>query len=520
MNLDVRVEGLLTTAELAGRADFALGRAVVSPSTRTIAGPGGKADLEPRVMQVLVVLADAGGAVVTRKTLFERCWGSPLVTNDSLNRAIGVLRRIAAEVAGGSFAIETIPRTGYRLTREAEATAETTADPPIAETPAGRALSRRTLIGAGAAVAGLGITGIWLARRDLSHPGFDRLMQRGNDALREDDGAAAQYFRQAAALQPGNATAWGLLAYALGSGADNGPAAVTAAGAQAAERAARTALQIDPQEPNALLAMTVIQSKMLDWLAREESYRRVLAIDPRNTLAMGSLGQLLHAVGRCGDSLAMAERMASLEPLWPDLQARKALRLWVVGRTVEADRVCERAMELWPSHRMVRLARLMIYAFTGRAGAALAFIDDEQTRPRLLSPSVASVWRTSLHALRQPTPSNVASARSANLDGSRSTPAVAANAILLLSALGELDSAFEVAEGFLLGRGSVIVRPSAETGAEYVNHWGWRNTFGLFTPPTAAMRLDPRFQPLANGLGLTDYWRKRGIGPDAFLFEA
>jgi hypothetical protein len=32
------------------------------------------------------------------------------------------------------------------------------------------------------------------------------------------------------------------------------------------------------------------------------------------------------------------------------------------------------------------------------------------------------------------------------------------------------------------------------------------------------MRLDPRFTPLSSGLGLTEYWRKRGIGPDRFLF--
>jgi hypothetical protein len=33
------------------------------------------------------------------------------------------------------------------------------------------------------------------------------------------------------------------------------------------------------------------------------------------------------------------------------------------------------------------------------------------------------------------------------------------------------------------------------------------------------MRLDPRFKPLADGLGLTEYWRRRGLGPDAFLFK-
>src|SRR5947209_6853022 len=118
MNDAVRIptDGLLTTAELAGLPDFTLGLAAVSPSSRTIIGPGGTADVEPRVMQVLLVLADAAGHVVTRATLFERCWGGVYVGDDSLNRAIGSVRKLAAEIAGGSFEIETVPRTGYRLT--------------------------------------------------------------------------------------------------------------------------------------------------------------------------------------------------------------------------------------------------------------------------------------------------------------------------------------------------------------------------------------------------------------------
>src|SRR5947209_1950078 len=112
-------DGLLTTAALAAREDFALGHAVFSPSTRTITGPGGTTDVEPRVMQVLVVLADAGGNVVTRNTLFERCWGDVHVGDDSLNRVIGRVRKLAGEIASGSFVVETTPRTGYRLSQSA-----------------------------------------------------------------------------------------------------------------------------------------------------------------------------------------------------------------------------------------------------------------------------------------------------------------------------------------------------------------------------------------------------------------
>jgi tetratricopeptide (TPR) repeat protein len=258
---------------------------------------------------------------------------------------------------------------------------------------------------------------------------------------------------------------------------------------------------------------------MMDWFSREQRYLRILAVDPKNNRVMRSLGQMLHSVGRCRESLAVVERAIAIEPLSPDHQVRKALRLWVIGRVADADPVIDRAMELWPAHRLVRLARLMIYAFTGRTQAALALVKDEEARPILLSPAAASIWRTALAALEGRSPSTIAAAREAMVEGSKNSTAVAAWAILVLSALDELDASFEVANGFLLGRGSVIVRPPPEVRTPSVNNRGWRNTFGLFTPPTKAMRLDPRFKALCDGLGLTEYWRKRGIGPDAFLMR-
>jgi DNA-binding winged helix-turn-helix (wHTH) protein/tetratricopeptide (TPR) repeat protein len=508
---------MLTTAELAAREDFLLGEAVVSPSTRTVGGPGGQINVEPRVMQVLVALADAKGSVVTRDHLFSRCWGVTYVGDDSLNRAVAGVRKIAEGVAAGSFTVDTVRRTGYRIVvRSGADVGAASPERPKARSPA----TRRTVVGGVAATLTAAGIGLWTVLRPRSDARFEGLMERGKQALRLDEPGSAKYFEQAVAIEPRNPKALGLFAYALASGADNGPQAVEAQTAQTAERAARTALAIEPNEPNALLAMTFFQSVMLDWIAIEEEYRRILATDPDNTLVMRHLGSMLHGVGRCRESLAVVERAIAIEPLTPDHQFRKAMRLWVLGRTAEADRVINRAMELWPSHRLVRMARLMIYEFTGRAQAALAMVEDEEKKPIFLSPASISIWRSSLLALESPTASAVEAARQANVEGARATPAVAAWAILALSALGELDAAFDVANGFLLGRGSVIVRPRPEAKLPAVNRPGWRNTYGLFTPPTKAMRLDPRFQSLAQGLGLTEYWQKRGIGPDAFLFTA
>jgi DNA-binding winged helix-turn-helix (wHTH) protein/tetratricopeptide (TPR) repeat protein len=504
---------LLTAFDLAAWPDFNLGLAAVNPSTRTIAGPGGTADVEPRIMQVLVVLAEAGGKVVTREALFERCWGGVYVGDASLNRTIGALRKLAANIAAASFEIETIPRTGYRLITRAGAAGDHAPE---------KNLNRRAVVaiaGGGVAVLALGGGGYWWLGRDRADPRVAALIANGRQILIESwpgaEKQAIERLRKAVALEPGHAEAWGLLAYALassGSGEDSGAAVA------AADRAARTALAIDPRETNALTALNTFQRGMLDWASREDEYRRILAIDPVNVLAIGHLATLLHGVGRSRDSYAMGERANAIAPMSPDLQFRRAMRLWIIGRLADADRVSNRSMDLWPSHRLVRLGRLLIYAFTGRPRAALAIVEDEQASPRLLSSAAASVWRASLAALDRRTPSTIAIARDANIAGSRTTPAIAANAILILSALGELDAAFEVANGFLLGRGSIIVRPTPTSKVPSVNGAGWRNTFGLFTPPTKVMRLDPRFGALVDALGLTEYWRKRRIKPDYQLY--
>ena len=91
---------------------------LVSPSRRLVEGPGGHAHVEPLIMQVFLLLLDAGGKVVTRTELFDQCWGGVIVGDDSLNRAIAKVRRTGGQVAPGLFEIETIPRTGYRLTGE------------------------------------------------------------------------------------------------------------------------------------------------------------------------------------------------------------------------------------------------------------------------------------------------------------------------------------------------------------------------------------------------------------------
>jgi DNA-binding winged helix-turn-helix (wHTH) protein len=100
---------------LAHELPFTVGGMRVDPPTRQVECGGQRETLEPRVMQVLVALARARGSIVTRDELIDWCWDGRIVGEDAINRAISRLRQAAAETGGGTFAIETITKVGYRV---------------------------------------------------------------------------------------------------------------------------------------------------------------------------------------------------------------------------------------------------------------------------------------------------------------------------------------------------------------------------------------------------------------------
>jgi len=100
------------------RSTFQLGDFTVDPLTGHLAGPAGREQLDPKVMDVLVVLAEQAGQVVPRVDLLRRVWRESVVTDDALSRCIYQLRCHLRD-AGGSdrckALVETLPKRGYRL---------------------------------------------------------------------------------------------------------------------------------------------------------------------------------------------------------------------------------------------------------------------------------------------------------------------------------------------------------------------------------------------------------------------
>ncbi|WP_434934111.1 winged helix-turn-helix domain-containing protein [Luteimonas sp. SDU101] len=94
--------------------------------------------LTPKALQVLLVLVERSGSVVTREALFEQVWPDTMPTDDVLTQAITQLRKAFGDDRDAPRYIETIAKTGYRLLAPAVWLDEADAalQPPAVQLPA------------------------------------------------------------------------------------------------------------------------------------------------------------------------------------------------------------------------------------------------------------------------------------------------------------------------------------------------------------------------------------------------
>jgi DNA-binding winged helix-turn-helix (wHTH) protein/Tfp pilus assembly protein PilF len=504
---------------LARRPDFRLGAAIVRPSLCLIEGPAGEAKLQRRMVEVLLALADGNGGVLTREDLIRLCWGGRIVGDDSIHRIIVALRRAARET-GAEIEIETVARVGYRLVAEAkplEPAGSLDADHAARTHPA-PPVPRRAVLAAGAAVVGLATAAGWQVLKPRADPVTQQLLLRGEQALRdelpESDTQGIGFFTEALARDPDNARAWGLLALAQRNAVENAEPGRTQAAMRGAEQAIARALAIDPRQPDALTARATLMPPFGDWLAAERRLDAVLAVAPGHAAALGHYGVLMQMVGRDRASARAAQAAAAADPLSPAHQYRLAYKHSFAGHIAQADAVIDRAMQLWPQHPGVLLARVLIFLWTGRpAMARIAF--DEEMGPKLqLPPYALALYHAWFDVIAQPTPELRAVVRQRTLAAAARAPHWAIVGLQVLSLIGEVDAAYMLAEGYLLRRGPAAGPLRTAAGERAFNEQRWRKTIMLFVPPAAAFRADPRFARLCEAIGLTAYWRERGVRPD------
>ena len=129
------------TRDLAGNP-FRIGDWLVEPSLNRLSRGDTTIQLELKVMDVLVCLAERAGEVVPRQEIVDRVWATEFISDNTLTHAITELRNALGDDARNPSFIETIHRRGYRLIASVEP--EVSDDPgkskvarfPVPERPA------------------------------------------------------------------------------------------------------------------------------------------------------------------------------------------------------------------------------------------------------------------------------------------------------------------------------------------------------------------------------------------------
>jgi transcriptional activator of cad operon len=316
---------------------FAVGEWQADRAAGTLTGRDGGQRLEPKVMDLLVLLAAQDGRVASRDDIMTALWPGLVVGDDSLARTVSKLRQALGDDAKAPSYIETIAKRGYRLLAPVGPVAtEANAAPPPA---AAKRSPHRTAWVAAALVTVAAIGLVWFALQgDKTQSPQDesrQLLNRADDYYfqfsRADNEAAIELYQRVLGLRPDDPQAMAGLANALAqrcirwpqsTGAD--PQEFTRLGdalanghldeeparsqLQRAQRLAERAVALAPDSAAAQKALGFVAGAQGRFDTALAAYQRAVALDPDAWGPMINIGDLLEITGKGGQALSYFEQ--------------------------------------------------------------------------------------------------------------------------------------------------------------------------------------------------------------------
>jgi len=173
--------------DAAEQSRLRIGEWSVDPATNELGRADGTVRIEPKAMEVLVLLADRAGRVVSREELFAIVWPGVVVGDEALTQSIIKLRKALGDNPRAPSYIETISKRGYRLIAPvvhvgASSAARATAVAPH-DSPAQR--RRRFLLPASVVAFLLAVAVGLFALLSVSKPGPDTIASEAVESSRQ-----------------------------------------------------------------------------------------------------------------------------------------------------------------------------------------------------------------------------------------------------------------------------------------------------------------------------------------------
>jgi hypothetical protein len=217
------------------------------------------------------------------------------------------------------------------------------------------------------------------------------------------------------------------------------------------------------------------------------------------------MSKVLGNVGRWRDAARYTKAINRHELVIPGVSWRLLNDLWASGDLQAADRQLEIAVRQWPQHARVWRARVNYLMYSGRSVDVLRILREPADIPAELNVDYLRSLRSTAEALSGQASRETAVTR--NLKYLRSRPAAGLDSAQACVALGSLEAAFEIFQGYYFGEGDW--RAVAPIGGDED-----RITSPLFQPVMTSIWRDPRFDRLLERIGLNAHWRETRTIPD------
>ena len=257
------------------------------------------------------------------------------------------------------------------------------------------------------------------------------------------------------------------------------------------QSAAATALDIDPEFSEALIAMSFVLPGDA-WQDKEALLLRALQGDTRYRWARSQYATFLYRVGRLEEAARFARRTTAIAR-GPNHLAQEAWLLAVTGNLADAAIVFDEAEQQWPADDIAPWKRFLAHAFFGDAGVAGQLLVKDRVSSIILSTGSRVCWRNLIEARTNPNHGDAPGLFSnCRTDKEYIIPRA-------FGALEKVEDAINAIE---------FIGPQQTLSAD--------RDFSqfLFNPEMRSVRRDVRFMGIAEKLGLATYWRDSGKLPD------
>jgi len=203
--------------------------------------------------------------------------------------------------------------------------------------------------------------------------GLNYLKKSNNESFE----LAIKEFKNALEIDPNMALAWAGLSQAYSD--KTGFGTYFASGYEKARVAALKAIELDPNLPEAYLALANIQKSYdWDWDGAEASLRRAYSLRPNDAEIMSKLAILKWNRGKHAEALKDTELALALDPLNETIQSERTRMLFYFNRYQEILPLAQERAKKYPERGTVHYTLGLTYCRLGEYKQALDVVEHEK----------------------------------------------------------------------------------------------------------------------------------------------